>query len=328
MLKLKYLFHDVNLAEMLVKNWEYDPESLDMFEYYRISSNAIYPFEYEEQTRLLRFAPTTEKCRANIAAELEFIAYLRGKGYGALEPVASLGGEELVEARTPWGDFYASVFKRVPGVQISQTDCSDEIMFCYGQALGKLHQLSSEYVPSTAKRWSCLDVLTWIEELFSDSAQEEAAALAEAELLRKYFASLPVTKSNFGLVHYDFEYDNVFYDETTHSCHVIDFDDAMYHWYAMDIEQALASLQDCVSPDSFNSTKQCFLDGYRSEFAIPDDMETLLPACRRFAALYGYARVWRAMAEQWANEPDWLVELRENLIEHLDEDSSCFGKEL
>ncbi|WP_374020403.1 hypothetical protein ABU162_12735 [Paenibacillus thiaminolyticus] len=47
----------------------------------------------------------------------------------------------------------------------------------------------------------------------------------------------------------------MFYDETSHSCHVIDFDDAMYHWYAMDIEQALASLQDCVSPDSFNMKK-------------------------------------------------------------------------
>ncbi|CAH8245863.1 phosphotransferase [Paenibacillus melissococcoides] len=127
--------------------------------------------------------------------------------------------------------------------------------FC--DALGRLQQLSSEYVPATAKCWPYLDVLGWIEGLFIDSPQEEAA-LAEAGLLREHFASLPVTKHNFGLVHYDFEYDNVFYDQTTHSCHVIDFDDAMYHWYAMDIEQALASLRDCLSPYSFNSKKQCF----------------------------------------------------------------------
>ncbi|BFH16203.1 hypothetical protein WJ0W_003097 [Paenibacillus melissococcoides] len=70
------------------------------------------------------------------------------------------------------------------------------------------------------------------------------------------------------------------------------------------------------------------LDGYHSEFDISDDKEALLPACRRFAALSGYARVWRAMAEEWANEPDWLVQLRESLRGHLIEDSSCFGKEL
>lgn len=44
MLKLKYLFQHHDLAEMILKNWNYDPESLDMFQYYRISSNAVYPF--------------------------------------------------------------------------------------------------------------------------------------------------------------------------------------------------------------------------------------------------------------------------------------------
>lgn len=37
-------------------------------------------------------------------------------------------------------------------------------------------------------------------------------------------------------------FNNVFYDEETGSCNMIDFDDSMYHWYAMDIEQALDSL--------------------------------------------------------------------------------------
>lgn len=44
MLKLKYLFQHNALAEMILKNWNYDPESLNMFQYYRISSNAVYPF--------------------------------------------------------------------------------------------------------------------------------------------------------------------------------------------------------------------------------------------------------------------------------------------
>lgn len=44
MLTLKHLFQNNDLAEMILKNWSYDPESLDMFQYYRISSNAVYPF--------------------------------------------------------------------------------------------------------------------------------------------------------------------------------------------------------------------------------------------------------------------------------------------
>ncbi|MEW9697575.1 phosphotransferase enzyme family protein [Paenibacillus sp. SI8] len=229
MLKLKYLFNNENLAEMLLGNWEYDKESIDMFQYYRISSNAIYPFQLAGKTRLLRFAPKTEKSKENMLAELDFISYLCTKSYGALESVVSKNGEELVEAQTPWGDYYASVFKRVSGVQISKTDFSDGIVFSYGKALGKLHYLSSEYAPTNYKRWSYSDVLAWIQDVLIDFPQE-TAALMESKRLHEYFSSIPTTKQNFGLIHYDFECDNVFYDEATESCNVIDFDDAMYHW--------------------------------------------------------------------------------------------------
>lgn len=47
MLKLKNLFDNRDLTKMILENWEYDPSSLDMFDYYRISSNAVYPFKNE-----------------------------------------------------------------------------------------------------------------------------------------------------------------------------------------------------------------------------------------------------------------------------------------
>lgn len=125
MLKLKYLFDNVNVAEMLLKNWEFDKESLDMFKYYRISSNATYPFKFEGNTRLLRFTPKTEKSKENILAELDFIFYLRANNYGVLETVESKKGEDLVEAQTTWGDYFTSVFKRVTGVQLNKTNLSD-----------------------------------------------------------------------------------------------------------------------------------------------------------------------------------------------------------
>ncbi|WP_078380742.1 phosphotransferase enzyme family protein [Sutcliffiella halmapala] len=327
MLKLKYLFNNVDLAEMLLGNWEFDQQSLDMFKYYRISSNAIYPFQIQGKTQLLRFSPKTEKCRENILAELDFISYLRSKHYGVLETVVSKNGEELVEMETPWGDYFASVFKRVAGVQINKTDLSDLVIFSHGKALGQLHQLSSEYQPSKNKRWSYSDVLNWIHTILVEFPHEKAA-LMETKLLQDYFDSIPKTKSNYGLIHYDFEYDNVFYDEVSKSCNVIDFDDAMYHWYVMDIEQSLDSLQDCMQPEMFQQNKQCFLDGYRTEFEIPDDMMSLIPACRRFANLYGYVRVLRSAKDKWDNEPEWLVGLRENLTEDMENESLCFGTDL
>ncbi|WP_025027800.1 phosphotransferase enzyme family protein [Caldalkalibacillus mannanilyticus] len=327
MLKLNDLFNNIDLAEMVLKNWKYDEESIEMFKYYRISSNAIYPFRCDGKIHLLRFAPKTEKLKSNILAELDFISYLRDNGYGVLEAVVSRHGEELVEVRTPWGEYFASVFKRVSGVQINNTDFSDTIIFSYGKALGRLHQLSSKYKPITFKRWSYSDVLDWIQQVLINFP-EESAALTETKILRDYFASIPKSQTNYGLVHYDFEYDNVFYDDKSNSCNVIDFDDAMYHWYAMDIEQALDSLQECIPAELFNHKKKCFLDGYLTEYDISDDLETLLPACRRFAKLYGYARTLRSITEKWDHEPDWLTNLREELSKSLEEDSISFGKEL
>lgn len=327
MLKLKYLFNNVDLAEMILENWEFDKESIDMFKYYRISSNAIYPFQALGKTQFLRFSPKTEKCRESILAELDFISYLRSKEYGVLETVVSRNGEELVEAQTPWGEYFASVFKRVKGVQINKTDLSDIVIFSHGKALGKLHQLSSEYKPTKNKRWSYSDVLNWIHNILVDFPHEKSA-LMETKVLQDYFNSIPITKSNFGLIHYDFEYDNVFYDEVSKSCNVIDFDDAMFHWYVMDIEQALDSLQDCILPEMFQQKKQCFMDGYRTEYDISDDMMSLIPACRRFANLYGYVRVLKSAEEKWDNEPQWLVSLRENLTKHMKNDSLCFGMEI
>jgi len=239
LLKLKFLFNNEDLAEMIVKNWEFDEDSLEMFQYYRISSNAIYPFRYEGKTRLLRFAPVTEKIKQNLEAELEFISYLRTNGYPVLEAVESKSGKPLIEVETPWGTYYASVFIRVPGTQIGNTDCNDSIVYRYGQALGRLHHLSSQYTSVQARRWSYLDCLDRMEEQLLN-CPEHGAALAETQLLRDYFATIPATKANFGLVHYDFEYDNVFYDSTSEECYAIDFDASMYHWYAMDMEEAMA----------------------------------------------------------------------------------------
>ncbi|MNC20867.1 homoserine kinase [compost metagenome] len=310
---------------MLLKNWDY--EDIGMFKHYRVSSNAIYPFKREGTTHFLRFAPQEEKLKPNLQAELEFIAYLRGNDYGVLEAVPSQAGEKLVEVQTPWGAYVASVFKRVAGVQLDRTEFADDIMFCYGKALGKLHRLSSQYIPGECRRWSYADVLDWIQDVLTQFPGE-TAALAETALLRDYFASVPKTQANYGLIHYDFEYDNVFYDEQTQTCNVIDFDDAMYHWYVMDIEQALESLREEIPPEDFEQKKQCFMDGYRTEYELSSEDGVILPACRRFARLYGYARVLRSAAEQWENEPEWLTGLRGRLVEGLEEDSILFGKSL
>lgn len=325
MMKLRHLFGNEALAQMLLGNWAHDEDSTNMFKYFRISSNVIYPFTAGGETHFLRFAPAPEKDLNNVVAEIEFLDYLKKMQYPAVEAIDSKNRRKLELVQTPWGEYISTAFKGVPGIPLNETILDDDIVFGYGKALGRLHKLSVDYLPLKHKRWSWKEVLDWCCVIISDFPGEEAALL-EVKLLRRYLSGLAVTNDNYGLVHYDFETDNVYFDKLTEGYHVIDFDDAMYHWFAMDIDQALDSLQDDMEQENCNQAKVCFISGYRSEWEISDETLSLLPVFRRFAKLYSYTRIRRSMSEAWHNEPEWMLKLRSRLDKAIKSRSSDFGK--
>ena len=59
MLKLKYLIENIDTATHLLEAFDYDDVSI--MKYFRISSNAIYPFRFEDEVRFLRATPLEEK---------------------------------------------------------------------------------------------------------------------------------------------------------------------------------------------------------------------------------------------------------------------------
>ncbi len=316
MLKLKFLFANYALAKRALENWEFDKESLDkLLSYFRISSNAIYPFYQNGTLCFLRLAPTEEKLEKNVFGELEFIQYLNANGYAALKPVKSKCGSVVLKLVTEWGTYYATVFKKVDGKQIEQTDYSNEIMYEYGRALGKLHSLSSAFVPKV-KKWAHSEVLEWIKQTVGE-CNAPPFVLAEVEAVKAELSSLAVNTGCYGLVHYDFEPDNVFYDESTKTCAVIDFDDGMYHWYSLDIEQVFDSLSSELDGEKLEKAKVEFIKGYETEHIYSEEMKRSLPVMGRFCNLFKYSRIIRSVYEHFSDEPDWLAELRKELNLHL-----------
>lgn len=312
MLKLKYLFEDYNLAKLALENWEHDESNLDeMLSRFRISSNAIYPYQSNGKLCFLRLAPFEEKLRNNILGELEFLDYLHENGFSALKGIAARNGEKLIELHTHKGSYYAESCAAVSGTPIEDTDYSDEIMYEYGKTLGRLHKLSAEFTPKVRK-WTHTDALDYVAKIFAEYNAPQCA-LSELIKVKEKLSELPINKESYGLVHYDFEPDNVFYDEKTKTCSVIDFDDGMYHFYALDIAQVLDSLEDELDGDKLASAKAEFMRGYKSERGFSEENCGTLPLMLRFINLFGYARLIRCIDEKFDNEPDWLTELRVKL---------------
>jgi Ser/Thr protein kinase RdoA (MazF antagonist) len=324
MLKLRHLVDNRPLAELLREAWDADP---DPFAWYRISSNAIYPFTHAGEQRYLRFAPAAEKRAEDIAAELDFLTYLARAGYSAAVPIASRNGDIVVSRDTPWGRYHASAFHAVPGIQLDRTDLGDEVVAAYGRALAELHRLSAAYRPAGPRRCNERDVLAWIRSVLA-GLPANGAALDEVDLVAQRLATVPQSTDNYGLIHYDFECDNVFFDAASGRCFAIDFDDAMYHWFTTDIEQALHSLAREVPAELVAAKEAVFLAAYAELRPLPEDFATLRSVCRRFADLYWYARVSDSLAERLPDEPDWMVDLRNRLETRQAECAARFGTPL
>ncbi|MDE7283793.1 MAG: phosphotransferase [Lachnospiraceae bacterium] len=312
MLKLKYLYENYDLAKFALENWEYDTDTLnDYLQHFRISSNAIYPFLWHGNMRFLRLSPVSEKMDNNLKGELEFLCYLQNRSYPAVVPVASNSGELVVTLDSIWGKYYASVFMEVDGISIENTDYSEHILFAYGKALGQLHILSAEYSPEN-KKWTYRDALLWIGKVLKEYHAPDKM-LTELDEVQQALNELPQTSDTFGLVHYDFEPDNVFWDENNQCCTAIDFEDGMYHFFLVDLEQALDALLENIPADEQSNAKNTFLSGYQSVKTLEPDYDEKLKLMRRFCNLYSYARLIRCVAEEYSNEPDWMVKLREKL---------------
>jgi len=120
MMKFKYLFDDINLANMLVANWEYDSIIPADVDFWRSSANAVYTFTSDGERYFLRVAPIEEKDPQKVLAELEFLDYLKKTGYPVVEAVPAKDGNDMVVRDTPWGKYIAVVFRQMPGDDLEE----------------------------------------------------------------------------------------------------------------------------------------------------------------------------------------------------------------
>ncbi|MBI9011831.1 MAG: phosphotransferase [Clostridiales bacterium] len=294
MLRLKYLFEDLDLATQLVQQYEYD--DISILKYFRISSNAIYPFRFKEEVRFLRATPVEETEALFLKGEIALLNALEQKDFPCVRILESLNHNLLEEQQTREGVYYTSVFERVPGECVDEIEMTSEIAFKMGRSLASLHLVSEEV---DVELPSYLDSLDWMEKELQEMALEKD--LEDLAFIRSGLMSLP--KKNFGIVHYDYEPDNLFLEGDT--IYPLDFNDAMYHFYTMDILNTINEL-----PENFSND---FLEGYKKLKPLSDNYMEEKKWCDLFSKLYKNTRVKRSIFEPIMNEPEWMVALRSKL---------------
>jgi Ser/Thr protein kinase RdoA (MazF antagonist) len=208
------------LAESILERWGYDPGSVY---YFRASANFLFIFKRNEKTYFLRFSDATEKDLTSIGTEVRILNYLREQTVKVALPVKSLNGCEIETVETDIGTFHAVVFEALPGKQFETEELEMGQFFRWGNALGRLHHVFKN-MPSDISEprasW-----MTQLQDIKALLPKTEIAALQELDEIMELGKSLPVSDENFGLIHFDYELDNLRWDEDTIG--MLDFDDCI-----------------------------------------------------------------------------------------------------
>ena len=274
----------------------------------RASANFVVVIKADDRKYFLRFNHSSERTTGFIAAELEYIIHLRGRGVNANVPIKSPKGNYIESVETEMGVFHCVVFEGLPGVQIESEELDLDGFERWGTALGELHEASDDYRDPRIPSWK--DHTEFIRETVT-----EPIILKELEALEKRLESLPVG-DNYGVSHYDFEQDNLFWDNGVPG--ILDFDDLVYFWHTCDIANALQDLHHRTSNeyDPEDPRVQAFIKGYRSRRRITDEDLQTIPLVILFDKIYVYARLVRSIeGSETPGEPEWVTDLRGKLAD-------------
>ena len=299
-------------VEHLIEFWDYDEGSLVLW---RASSNFVYAFEHQQIPYFLRISFSPNHCTEQIEAELAFIDYLHANGYPSITPTPSKNKNFIETWAGPDGTYCAVVFNAAKGETLDEDEITENEMNELGKSLARLHSLSATYQPLHGKRKSWLHTIQYMEQIFRKKA-DGLVALQELTYLTDWLHTLPMDNHLYGLLHYDFQLDNVFYEKgAPGTFQVIDFDDSIYHWYALDVVIALDDFMNADDPQSIVRT-EAFLNGYRTYMPLENHVIAQFPMFIRYANLYKFARLLDALDYDVVdNPPDWFSDLNRKFIQ-------------
>lgn len=308
-------------AEEIAKFWGYDEETV---KYYRSSANFIFVFQKEERDYYLRFNHSDERDKETIASEIKILEYLNNKASNIVKPVKSLDNRYIESVKIEKREYHAVVFEGLKGKQYEIEDLDTQQFYIWGKALGHLHKVINN-IPKeiTVKRNSWQEHIAFMEKSLSE---DETLAKKELTEVKRWITNLRITDENYGLIHFDFELDNLRWEDKVIS--ILDFDDCSNYWYVADIAFALRDLfNDNIDLD--NRDFKNFIKGYESEFKIDKDLLGDLHWFIRFHNLFTFTKLLRTIdILDLPHYPSWLLDLRKKLIGKVNYYRNLFQKNL
>ncbi len=266
------------------------------------------------QRYFLRFNHSSERAWAPIAAEVRYLEHLSRQGLRVARPIQSRFGEYVETVQTEIGTFHAVLFEALHGREMEIDELDERHFELWGQVLGRIHVASEGFTTPDRPSWS--DHIALAKRFLPP---REHCAREELAFVEEQIKELPVGPDSFGLIHFDFELDNIKWQQDEVA--VLDFDDCSFYWFIADIPFALRSLfHDCVSRVKPADPRfQAFMKGYSALRPMPVNAAGRIRVFLRMHNLITFAKILRSVEETTGDEPVWTADLRKRLARKLDQ---------
>ncbi|HET8657815.1 MAG TPA: phosphotransferase [Micromonosporaceae bacterium] len=258
----------------------------------------------------LRFVPGWWRGPGRIAAVAELMCRYGRLGRAVAQPVPSVRGSLVEAVATPRGEAVAMLVAEAPGGQVELADLSVRQARAWGAGLAGLHSAGAG------------DAGRQLPELFGDLDRAEQVLAGDPPLagqvarLRAHLSRLPRDHGSFGVVHGDFELDNLVWHGEAATAY--DFDDAGHGWFVADIAHALRDLRPALTWVDTPVTAT-FLAGYRSVRTLAGrDLTWLAVLAAAHAAVWLVRLPGIVDLGPARTDPPWLSTLRAKLYRHGD----------
>ncbi len=288
------------VAERIVSAWPHDAGSLG---FVRSSANFIYAFSHGGAEYVLRLADAAERKLDELAAEAALMRWLAKQGVPTPCPFSSLKGRDVETVTTDIGTFHAMALPVLEGTVVDLDEFDPPRARAWGEALGRLHAALDACPPDLAAQWpTWRDQLERLRPLLHDRPDAVRFELDEVAAL---LGALPEEPGSFGLIHGDFEPDNLVWQGL--AVQLFDFDACARGWRLADAAFALRD-RFAAGTRTEDPIVSAFLSGCADAGPIgaydaPGDM----PHFVRWANLLTYGSMVRALdLDEDPGHPDWM----------------------
>ncbi|WP_275002452.1 phosphotransferase enzyme family protein [Promicromonospora iranensis] len=291
------------VADQVAAAWGYPAGTA---KWWRSSASHVFVLPDPSGKRYLRFVPDTYREADAVERVSVLMERLAAGGAAVVGPVRSETRRLTATVPTELGTMHAMVVEAAAGEEIDAEGLTDDLAREWGRALARVHD-------------GAVGIEVGLPEAFTELAEipdlfaEDPALVKAAARLSDRLAGLPRDRSRFGVVHGDFELDNLAWDAGRATA--FDFDEAALSWYAADVAYAVRDLTgaDVDSDPTHRHLVQAFVAGYRDVRTLDDsDLANLRLFVGAHAACSA-VRIARALESSGADEPEWRAELRADL---------------